>query len=296
MIDLHIHTKYSDGTDSAKDILEHAEKLKLDYLSITDHNTCNAYTDELINLDIKKLFSGKIISGVELNTKVLGVPIEILGYGVDPIIINELTEKKYPKAEERNKIELSRIYKRCIEFNVKVPDAFLDNYDPTMYTSKYLHSILIKDDENRKIIDHDAWEDSNVFYRKYMSNPESIFYVNMDDILPDFNEASSIIRKAGGLVFIPHIFEYRKNSNMILEFILKNYKIDGIECYYTTFTKEQNQFLLDLCKEKNLFISGGSDYHGKAKPGVSVGIGYGNLSTPSNIFDNWKDKIVFYCN
>lgn len=296
MIDLHTHTKFSDGTDSAEEVLKHAEKLHLDYLSITDHNTCKAYTEELDFINTKSIFSGKIIPGVELNTKVLGIPIEILGYGVNPQIINELTKKYYPSAEERNKIELSRIYKKCLEYNVKVPSTILEDYNATMFTSKYLHSILIKDIENKKIIDDEAWENSNIFYRKYMSNPESIFYVDMDDVLPDFNQARDIVKKAGGLLFIPHIFEYRDNALKILEFILNNYEIDGIECYYTTFTNEQNKYLIDLCKEKNLYMSGGSDYHGKAKPGVFVGIGTGNLQISAKIFDAWSHKIDFYKN
>jgi hypothetical protein len=60
MIDLHIHTNNSDGTDSVKQLLEKAELLKLEYISITDHDTCNSYK-ELENLDTKKFFSGKII-------------------------------------------------------------------------------------------------------------------------------------------------------------------------------------------------------------------------------------------
>lgn len=144
MIDLHTHTKFSDGTDSAKYLLKQAEALHLDYLSITDHNTCKAYTEELNYLDISTIFTGKIIPGVELNTKVLGIPIEVLGYGVDPEIINNLTSKAYPTSEERNKIELSRIYKKCLESNICVPDTILEDYDSKMYTSKYLHSILTR--------------------------------------------------------------------------------------------------------------------------------------------------------
>lgn len=53
------------------------KKLGLKYISITDHNVCHAYND-LNNEDVRKKFSGKIIPGVELNTKVLGIPIEIL--------------------------------------------------------------------------------------------------------------------------------------------------------------------------------------------------------------------------
>ena len=56
-----------------------------------------------------------------------------------------------------------------------------------------------------------------------MSNPETLFFVNTDDILPSFEEASNLVKEAGGLVFIPHIYEYRSNSEKILKYILKNY-------------------------------------------------------------------------
>lgn len=82
MIDLHIHSKYSDGTDSVVEILEKAQKRNLEYISITDHNTCSAY-QELKNIEVKKYYKGKIITGIELNTIVLDIPIEILGYDID---------------------------------------------------------------------------------------------------------------------------------------------------------------------------------------------------------------------
>lgn len=45
MIDLYMHTKYSDGTDSVQELLSNATKANLDTISITDHNTCNAYVE-----------------------------------------------------------------------------------------------------------------------------------------------------------------------------------------------------------------------------------------------------------
>lgn len=92
-----------------------------------------------------------------------------------------------------------------------------------------------------------------------------------------------------GKVFLPHIFEYKDNSKKILKFILDNYNIDGIECFYTTFSKEQSDFLLNICKEKNILISGGSDYHGTFKPNVDLGIGFGNLNVPESILNNWHN-------
>ena len=127
-----------------------------------------------------------------------------------------------------------------------------------------------------------------------MSNPEGILYVEMDDFVPDFNTAANLVREAGGLVFIPHIFEYRENSERILKFILENYKIDGIECYYTTFSEEQTNELLEICEERNLYKSGGSDYHGKNKPGVDVGVGKGNLKIENTVIDDWKEKVKYF--
>lgn len=82
MIDLHMHTTYSDGTESCTTVLKKCQEKNLNYISITDHNTALAYK-ELETLDVKSLFSGKIVPGIELNTKALNIPIEILGYGID---------------------------------------------------------------------------------------------------------------------------------------------------------------------------------------------------------------------
>lgn len=84
-----------------------------------------------------------------------------------------------------------------------------------------------------------------------MSDPKTPLYVEMDDFVPDFETASNLIKQCGGLVFIPHIYEYKNNANNILNFILNNYSIDGIECYYTTFSNEQHFNLLNICKKTN---------------------------------------------
>lgn len=104
MLDLHMHTRYSDGSDEVSMVLEKAEKLKLKCIAITDHNTCLEY-NELKDEKIRSLFSGKIIPGVELNTKVLGIPIEILGYNVDTDLLQKYIDETYMSNEERCKLE-----------------------------------------------------------------------------------------------------------------------------------------------------------------------------------------------
>ncbi len=293
MIDLHMHTKYSDGSDSCTEILKRVQERNLSTISITDHNTALSY-EELENIKIQDFYKGKIIPGIELNTKVLNIPIEILGYGIDYKKMNELVKSVYIPAEKRNKIEVERLYNKCIKAGIILEENCLENYDPNGFASKFIHNEIIKNDENKKFISEEAWNDVKVFYRAYMSNPECILYVEMDDFVPDFDTAANLVREAGGLVFLPHIFEYRENSERILKFILENYKIDGIECYYTTFSKEQTNMLLEICKERNLYKSGGSDYHGKNKPGVDVGVGKGNLKIDNTVIDDWKEKVKYF--
>ena len=286
MIDLHMHTTYSDGTDNLITVLKKAEEKKLNCIAITDHNVCGAY-DELKTFDVKQYYTGRIIKGVEMNTKVLGIPIEILGYNINPEILKGELKKTYISNKERNILEVKRLAEKCKEAGLDVGENFVENYDPSIYASRYLHGKITSNEKNKEMLDEESWNNSNVFYRKYMSNPETQFYVNMDDILPNFEEACSIVKRAGGLVFLPHIYEYRENSEKILNYILENHKIDGIECYYTTFTEEQHQYLINLCKKRNLLVSGGSDYHGSFKPDVDIGVGYGNLRIPDEIIENW---------
>ena len=293
MIDLHMHTTYSDGTESCTTVLKKCQEKNLNYISITDHNTALAY-QELEKLDVKSLFTGKIIPGIELNTKALNIPIEILGYGIDYKKMNELVKDVYIPAEERNKIEVKRLYDKCIEAGILLDQNCLDNYKPEMFASVFFHNEITKHEENKKLLSQEAWDSSKIFYRQYMSDPKTELYVEMDDFVPDFKTASNLVRQASGLVFIPHIFEYKKNAEPILNYILDNFDIDGIECYYTTFTQEQHDRLIKLCNERNLFISGGSDFHGKIKPDVDIGVGYGNMQIPDDIIDSWKNNVEIW--
>lgn len=287
MIDLHIHSTHSDGKDSVVEILKKAQKKNLSCISITDHNTCTAY-QELKKINVKDYYEGKIITGIELNTKVLGIPIELLGYKINPEIMQENLKGIYLSAEDRNRLEIKRLYESLLKFDIKIPSNFIENYSLDKYASQYLYETITKDEYNKKFIDSDAWEDSLVLYRKYMSDPESPFFIDMNDVLPNIESIVKLIKKANGKVFIPHIFEYKHNSEKILKYILENFDIDGIECYYSSFTKEQTDKLLKLCKNKNFLISGGSDYHGISEENkTDIGSGRGDLEIPDSIISKW---------
>lgn len=288
-----MHTNYSDGTDNVIELLKNVEDAALEIISITDHNTAKAY-EELEKLNISEYYTGKIIPGIEMNTKVLGIPIEVLGYGIDYKKMNELLPTIFLPLEERNRIEAERLYEKCIAVGIKLEENCLKNYDSTYFASKFIMREIHKFGENKAIIDEEAWNELRVFYRKYMSNPNMPLYINTDDLVPSFEKASKLIRECGGLVFVPHIFEYRENSHKILEYILNNYDVDGFECFYTTFSEEQTNEIYKICKDRNLYVSGGSDYHGNAKVNVALGVGHGNLNVNVLEIVDWKDKVRYF--
>ena len=44
----------------------------------------------------------------------------------------------------------------------------------------------------------------------------------------------------------------------------------------------------DMAKKYDLLLSGGSDFHGKAKPGLELGSGYGKLFVPYTFLEEIK--------
>ena len=269
MYDLHIHTNHSDGGDSPNSILQKAEKLGLAVISITDHDNCKAY----FNLD-RSLFSGRIITGIELDAYIDGLSIELLGYGFDVDEMYESIEKLRQQFGSTNLEMLKSLYERSLELGMKFPPNLIENYDRDKYyyATEYLHSQMREFPENKALVpDEGSWRQENIFFKRHTSNPASPFYINKSDLSPSVGIIVDTIHGAGGKVFIPHIYQYEEHSETLLYALLDNYDIDGIECFYPSFTQEQSDYLLDLCKTRNLLVSGGSDYHGDKRPG-SMGV------------------------
>lgn len=122
-----------------------------------------------------------------------------------------------------------------------------------------------------------------------MTNPNSKIFVNYAEFKPLLKDIINVIHDAGGLVFLAHPYAYKfSDTESFLDRIYDEYNLDGIECFYTTFTKEQTAYVLDFAQKRNLLISGGSDYHGTNKKNHDLGTGNNNLNIKNDIVDNWN--------
>lgn len=292
MIDLHIHTTYSNGKNTPKEILKLAEKMKLEVISITDHDNVDAYY-ELEYMDISKYYSGKIIIGTELNCVYKGIKIELLAYNYDLEKMKcWLDEENGEIIKEKNYIkEVKYLYKKCLENNIVIQDKnFLENYNPKIcLPSKYFYNEILKSEENRSKFLSEDIQNLGKFYRCICCKRDFPLYMDYSISLQNAKYVSNKIKEFGGKAFLAHLYGYPYvDTNKLLDELAKDNIIDGAETYYFSFNEEKSNYIKSFCIKNNLLMSAGSDFHGYEDIGGKLG----NYSTDPNIsidlIKNWK--------
>lgn len=291
MIDLHTHTTYSDGTYSVKELLEAAENSGVTLLSITDHDKVDVYI-EMKTFDVSKYYTGKAITGCEFSAFHDGKRMELLGYGFDISKIKPWLDKNFNKQKMLNDniMEFNEIYEICKQKGLKMTENL--EYSPTDYPVDVIYYDIIKYEENKKYFKDEEWNDIDVFWRKCSNNTDFIIYWDFGKRIPSSKEVADLIRNAGGKVFVAHIFKYQIDDHIeLLNSLVRNNIIDGIEVYYSAFTDEQIKYLENYCKEYSLYMSAGTDFHGMKKKDRKIGTGYGNMNVQEDVVKDWIDEI-----
>ena len=274
-IDLHIHTNKSDGEYSPKEIIDEAKKLGVSVISITDHDTIDAYSEELFSYAKAKEI--KIIPGVEISTKIEKAGIHVLGYNFD--LKNKEFALELEKIRNSRHIYLYEVSKKLESLGYKVNVKKLDRIKSV--TKAHIASDIVENEENKeKLLAEFGYIPKRGEFIETIMNENCIAYVKKNTVTP--KEAGKAIRKAGGKVVLAHPVAYVYQDNFTDEDILKlvrEMKPDGIEANYLFVdtdgkiideTDKWNKF----AKENNLFVTVGTDFH--RKEGVYKEIGFTN--------------------
>ena len=290
MIDLHTHTRNSDGTWSTKQLLENAEKLGIEVLSITDHDTAKSYIELEENKKLKNIYTGKLIVGTELNCTFDGVKIEVLAYGFDIHPVQKWLDNYYSE-EKKNKMlieEFKDLINICNKKKIKVEENL--KYNPkTEYPVDIIYHSIIRFPENKKFFTDEQWNDKEVFFRTCTVDNSFPLYRDFSKQMPTLEYLNKFIHEKNGKVFLAHLYQYKLNNHIeFLDKMVNRNLIDGIEVYHSSFTQEQINTLIKYCKSKDLLMSGGSDCHGDKKKERKLGVGYGNINISKKIIGNWN--------
>ncbi|NLO84088.1 MAG: PHP domain-containing protein [Clostridiales bacterium] len=294
MIDLHIHSVYSDGTYTVREVLEEAKKNHVTLLSITDHNTVGAY-EELKGINTEETYDIKTISGIEINCMYDNAKIEVLGYGMTDFEgIQQWCDDHFSKEKDRafRNQEYARLFEVLTNNNIR--NDLPEIWDPQLgLPHTAIYNGIRKHDDNQAFMRKEEWNSFDLFFRTATTNRDSIFFIEYSDMVPSAKEASETIKKAGGMVFLAHVYQYGLSHHIeFTKSMLKDGIINGAEVYHSTFTQEQSHTLIDYCLKNHLPMSGGSDSHGEKGRVRKIGKGYGNLHIPMDLIENWVTKFL----
>lgn len=272
LVDLHIHTYYSDGTMSPKEVVEDAKRKNLGIIAITDHDVLDSYEELKIEAEKAGIIT---IRGVEIDSIFEGHLVHLLAYKFED---NEKLFKLINHAKEQlleTSIELIRRMENDYE-GISLEDYNSYEYERRKGGWKGIHYL-----HDRKITE--GLFDGVKFYGKYDCGHEKFAF-------PSVEEVCNTVHDANGYVVLAHPCNYYSNKNKeeILEKleILKSLGIDGVECYYPANSDLMTNTCLEFCKDNNLIITAGSDGHGDFGA-VSKGIEYyiGAINKDSEILN-----------
>lgn len=288
-IDLHIHTKMSDGELTPKEVIDKAIENKVKVISITDHDTIEAYTEELIQYAESK--GVKLIKGVEISTKINKCGIHVLGYNID--VENEKFKESLYKIRNARHEYLYNVSDKLENLGYYINTEELDKIDAV--TKAHIALDIIKSSKNeQKLLDEFGHIPGKGEFIETVMNENCPAYVKKETVTPQ--KAAEIIRQANGKVILAHPVAYEHEDGLNEEDILKIVKDmnpDGIESNYIYIDKNNNEF--DECekwnqfaKNNNLFVTVGTDFHNS--DGIRPEIGFVNKKI--ELTENEIDQVI----
>lgn len=251
--DLHAHTVHSDGTFTSAQLVKQALASGLSALAIVDHDTVEGIAEAKASAKGTAL---EVISGIELTSQYENQEIHMLGYFLDYQNTALLEKLKLIRA---NRVQRAyKIVKNLEQFGIKLnPEVVFDICGKGAVGRLHIARALVQEG---------CVGTTAEAFRKYIGD-KSPAYVLGFNLSPA--EAIKIIRDAGGVAVLAHPYLLR-NDALIAEFAQSG--LGGIEVYYPEHSQGMVNFYLDLAKKLNLVVTGGSDFHGSAKPDIKLGM------------------------
>ncbi len=271
-IDLHIHTTYSDGILSPKQIVDTALDCNLDVIALTDHDNVLSHK-VAINYIKENGLKLEIIPGVEINTIYKGFEVHILGYFMQ---------------------EDNSDFESMLQFQQK---ARIEQTHKIIKLLQKKEGIKIKFEDVQKLVapmgsigrPHIARAittsggSSNIMeaYSKYI-NSSSDVYVERKTVTP--HDAVEIISEAKGIPVFAHPIDVEIADTLTKELV--NCGLRGIEAYHRKHSPAAVEHFSTLAEKFGLIVTGGSDFHAPS-------INHGTILMGKNFVPDWiYDKLM----
>ena len=239
--DLHVHSSYSDGNMSVFEIIEYAKEKDINVIAITDHDNLESIKDiKTINDDVL------VLVGVELSTHCNKENVHILGYFYNNEIANNEIKEYLNELRINRDRRIYKIIDRLKEFyNISIDYKSIKKYSSGSIGRPHIAKAIV---EKYGCTYDEAFD-------RYIGNNAKAYIPTTHF---DTKDAIDFLHRNGAVAVIAHP-KHIKNNNIVD--IIK-LGVDGIEAYYPEHDLNDTKKYLELAKEYNLLVTGGSDFHG----------------------------------
>ncbi len=249
-VDLHLHSNFSDGEFSVKDVLEIVAGAGVKLAALTDHDSIKGVKEAL---EIGKKFGLKIITGIEISSMYDEGEVHILGYGFDheDAGFNEFLDKRFN--DRTNKIVETVNKLNELGYRITFDDVMEQSPGPFVGRPNVARALISKGYINsmREAFTKDLIGDNGAAYVA----PKGL----------GSEEAIDRIHAAGGWAAVAHPGLYKRpgkyglNEADIVKMV--GWGLDGIEAYHSQHSPSQARFYRQIALTHGLKVTIGSDYH-----------------------------------
>jgi len=279
VIDLHLHSRFSDGLLTPAELVERARLRGVTAIALTDHDTLQGNEEALL---AGERLGVKVISGVEFSVEVEGAAVHILGYGASEP--DEHARSMISALIQGRESRLAKIVARINDLGIPISSAEVRRESGTEVIGR-LHIA-------RVLLRHRAVGSVREAFTRYLGRGAAAF---VDRPRLSGKESIDLIHSLGAVAVLAHpgVVERENQGSLAatLDHLIGD-GLDGLEAYYSTHTLAQTQEFVKLAAERGLLVTGGSDFHRPESGGPDIGSGTGRLKVPQEALDNLEKAIA----
>ena len=278
MIDLHSHTNESDGTFTPAELVDLAMERGIEALAISDHDTFAGFDQAL---PLAQSHGLDLVCGIELSTRIPDTlrTVHLLAYFFrepPPADFREWLHELIAGRRDRNQRLIASLQAQGVDITL----GEVERLGRTLAGRPHFARILI---------DKGYVSSFDEAFRRYLGETAPSYVERFAPYVP---VAIQRVIDAGGLPVLAHPIRLGFRDPVAEEkFIgeLRDAGLRGIEVFHSDHRPADMQRYAGIASKYNLAVSGGSDFHGEAKPHISLGTGLnGNLNIPRSVLEGLR--------
>ncbi|HEX9779826.1 MAG TPA: PHP domain-containing protein [bacterium] len=253
LVDLHLHTHYSDGTEAPEAVLELARGAGLAAAAITDHDNIDALSESEAAAAARGI---ELIPGIEMSSSEDGIEVHILGYLFDPAHAAFRAHLERQQARRVRRVHETAARLRSVGVEISAEEVLALAGKGTV-GRPHVARVLRK---------HGYVSSTSEAFERFIG-PGNPGFIPGSTVAPA--TIIALIREAGGVPVLAHPV-YVKRDDMIARFASQG--LAGLETHHSSHTPEQVRRYERMADDLGLLKTGGSDFHGVGhKEGAAVG-------------------------